>query len=132
MLRSTQSQNLPVTRISLIDTQRRLCQAIAGAPLRKLIVLPDRPNRFERRVRKRRPKQYPWMKKTHHKLKQELANEDLTTSVSAIRNIPFSETGCVQADGSGRSVTDPLAQVSGNCRTPGMLPNCRSRRFAFP
>ena len=40
--------------------------------------------------------------------------------------------GCVQADGSGRSVTDPLAQVSGNCRTPDMPPNCHSRRFAFP
>jgi hypothetical protein len=74
MLRSAQSQNLPVTRISFIDTQRQLCQAMAGAPLRKLLVLPDRPNRFEPRVRKRRPKQYPWMKKPRHKLKQELAN----------------------------------------------------------
>jgi hypothetical protein len=70
MLKSANDQNLPVTRISFIDTQRRLCQAMADTPLRKLLILPDRPNRFEPRVRKRRPKQYPWMQKPRKQLKQ--------------------------------------------------------------
>jgi hypothetical protein len=41
--------------------------------LGELVVNPQRPHRYEPRVRKRRPKQYPLMKKPRHQLKQEMA-----------------------------------------------------------
>jgi len=73
MLKSATNQNVPVTRISFIDAQRQLRQAMVdGYFFSKLIVLPDRPHRCEPRVRKRRPKQYPVMKKPRRKLKQDL------------------------------------------------------------
>jgi hypothetical protein len=73
MLKSATNQNVPVIRISFIDAQRQLRQAmIDGYFCSKLIVLPDRPHRCEPRVRKRRPKQYPVMKKPRRNLKQDL------------------------------------------------------------
>jgi len=39
-----------------------------------LIVNPHRPNRYEPRVRKRRPKQYPLMQRTRQALRKSLAN----------------------------------------------------------
>jgi hypothetical protein len=72
MVKSAKSQNVPVTRISFIDAQRQLCHAVERGPLPKLIVLPVRPHRCEPRVRKRRPKQYPVMKKPRQNLQQDL------------------------------------------------------------
>lgn len=72
MMKSAKSQNVPVNRISFIDAQRQLRQAMVDGHFSKLIVLPDRPHRCEPRVRKRRPKQYPVMKKPRRKLKQDL------------------------------------------------------------
>src|SRR5262249_1115343 len=66
MLQSARRQNVPVPRISFIDAQRRLRHAIPGAPLRTLIVVPERPGRYELRVRKRRPKEYSLMQKPRH------------------------------------------------------------------
>lgn len=77
MLQSAESQNVSVLRISFIDAQRRLCHAVSGVPLRKLIILPDRPHRFEPRVRKRRPKSYRLMTKPRAKLKQALIRQQL-------------------------------------------------------
>ena len=72
MVKSAKSQNVAVARISFIDSQRQLRNAVGKAPLPKLIVLAVRPHRCEPRVRKRRPKQYPVMKKPRHKLQQDL------------------------------------------------------------
>ena len=44
-----------------------------GEKLSMLVVLPHRPNRYEPRVRKRRPKKYKLMNKPRLVLKKELA-----------------------------------------------------------
>ena len=79
MLRAAKRQNVVVTRISFIDAQRWLCHAPIDAPCRALNVLPDRPNRFEPRVRKRRPKEYDLMNKPRQQLKQTLIRKQLTS-----------------------------------------------------
>jgi hypothetical protein len=79
MLRSAKRQNVPVTRISFIDAQRWLCHAPLDAPSRNLIVLPIRPDRFEPRVRKRRPKEFPLMKKPRRHLQQTLVRKRVTS-----------------------------------------------------
>jgi hypothetical protein len=79
MLRAAKRQNVAVTRISFIDAQRWLCHAPLHAPCRALNVLPDRPNRFEPRVKKRRPKNYDLMSKPRQQLKQALIRKQLTS-----------------------------------------------------
>jgi hypothetical protein len=79
MLHSASRQNVPVRRISFIDAQRRLRHAEIAPPHRKLVVLPERPHRFEPRVRKRRPKQYPLMQKPRRQLQQALIRQQLRT-----------------------------------------------------
>ena len=68
-------QQVPVNRISFIDALRWLQSAEYGDELSKLFVNPDRPNRYEPRVRKRRPKNYSLMNKPRKQLKQELAGQ---------------------------------------------------------
>jgi hypothetical protein len=79
MLQASVNQKVPVGRISFIDAQRRLRHAVAGSPSRKLVVVPERPHRFEPRVRKRRPKEFDLMRKPRRQLKQELIRQQLTT-----------------------------------------------------
>ena len=73
MLEAARHQHVNVRRISFIDAVRWLQTASPGNDLAKLVVNPHRPNRLEPRVRKRRPKQYPLMKKPRRQLKKELA-----------------------------------------------------------
>jgi hypothetical protein len=75
MLLAAARQNVDVHRISFIDALRWLQTAEAGDDLPKLVVNPDRPNRLEPRVRKRRPKKYPLMQKPRRQLKKELENK---------------------------------------------------------
>jgi hypothetical protein len=79
MLQSATNQKVPVGRISFIDAQRRLRHAVAGPPSRKLVVVPERPHRFEPRVRKRRPKEFDLMRKPRRQLKQALIRQQLKT-----------------------------------------------------
>jgi hypothetical protein len=79
MLDSARRQNVAVPRISFIDAQRRLRHAIPGAPTRNLIVLPERPGRYEPRVRKRRPKEFDLMQKPRRQLQQDLTRQQLKT-----------------------------------------------------
>ena len=65
-------QKVPISRISFIDALRWLCHPPDRGIQVSLIVLPSRPGRVEPRVRKRRPKQYPLMKKPRAELKQAL------------------------------------------------------------
>jgi hypothetical protein len=58
MLEASHRQNVPVERISFVDALRWLAEARPGAALPKLVVNPDRANRVEPRLTKRRPKQY--------------------------------------------------------------------------
>jgi hypothetical protein len=72
MLEASRRQGVPVNRISFVDALRWLMEARPGAALPKLVVNPDRSDRVEPRVRKRRPKQYPLMTKPRSTLRKSL------------------------------------------------------------
>jgi hypothetical protein len=67
MLKAAARQGVDVERISFIDALRWLCEMKTNG-LPKLVVNPARPGRFEPRVRKRRPKEYPLLKKPRRSL----------------------------------------------------------------
>ena len=72
MLEASRRQGVPVDRISFVDALRWLSEARPGVALPKLVVNPDRADRAEPRVRKRRPKQYPLMTKPRSELRKAL------------------------------------------------------------
>ena len=55
-------QGVDLKRLSFIDALRWLTEAEPEGGVATIVVNPDRPNRAEPRVRKRRPKEYPLMK----------------------------------------------------------------------
>lgn len=71
MLRSARLQHAPVERISFVDALRWLRHG-GDRRLADLVVHPRRPDRFEPRVRKRRPKEYPLMQRPRTQLKRQL------------------------------------------------------------
>ncbi len=71
-------QGVEADRISFIDALRWLAEAYPGDPLTRLIVDPVRPNRFDPRVRKRRPKQFPLMNKSRAELREKLITQRAT------------------------------------------------------
>lgn len=77
MLQAARRQGVPPERISFVDALRWLATARPGDALPQLVVNPLRPGRFEPRVRKRRPKEFPVMKKPRAILRQELAAQAL-------------------------------------------------------
>jgi hypothetical protein len=70
MAAAAQRQKVALERISFIDAWRWLQEAEPTAALPDLVVNPERPGRYEPRVRKRRPKQYPVMKKPRAELRK--------------------------------------------------------------
>lgn len=72
MVEAARRQGVEVERISFVDALRWLVQAKPGDELPKLVVNPERPGRYEPRVRKRRPKQYPLMTKPRSVLRKGL------------------------------------------------------------
>ena len=77
MLEAAGRQGVAPRRVSFVDALRWLRQARAGEPVPVLIVNPDRPGRAEPRVRKRRPKQYPVMKRPRAVLREEIMRQPL-------------------------------------------------------
>ena len=77
MVDAADRQGVAVDRISFVDALRGLTHAKPGDTVPELIVNPERPGRFEPRVKKRRPKQYPLMKKPRNVLKQEMLEQRL-------------------------------------------------------
>ena len=73
MVEASRRQEVEVERISFIDALRWLVSARPGDTLCHLVVNRERPNRYEPRVKKRRPKTYPLMTQPRRELKQELA-----------------------------------------------------------
>jgi hypothetical protein len=65
-------QRVEPGRISFVDALRWLQEARPGEELPKLVVNPDRPGRVQPRVRKRRPKEYPLMKRPRGELRKAL------------------------------------------------------------
>jgi hypothetical protein len=72
VLEAAQRQGVPPERISFVDALRWLATAKPGDELPQLVVNPARPGRREPRVRKRRAKEFPVMKKPRAVLQQEL------------------------------------------------------------
>lgn len=70
-------QRVDVDRISFVDALRWLLEAEPGEAMPRLVVNPSRPGRFEPRVRKRRPKPYPLMKKPRRELRKQLAEKEV-------------------------------------------------------
>ena len=70
-------QRVPPRRVSFVDALRWLRHARPGEPLPRLVVNPDRPDRVEPRVRKRRPKQFPVMKRPRQVLREEILRQKL-------------------------------------------------------
>jgi Transposase DDE domain len=70
-------QHLAVERISFLDALRWLGAPNTGVPLEALFVNPVRPNRAEPRVKKRRPKAFPFMTKPRRTLRQALMQQTL-------------------------------------------------------
>jgi hypothetical protein len=75
MLEAARRQDVPVDRISFIDALRWLRSAGPDTPLPDLIVNPRRPDRFEPRAVKRRPKQYNLMNRPREELRNDLLNQ---------------------------------------------------------
>jgi hypothetical protein len=77
MLSAASTQRVPVARVSFVAALRWLASPTPkGAPL-ILPLNPARPNRYEPRVRKRRPKQYPLLTVPRCKLRQQLVLQHL-------------------------------------------------------
>ena len=72
MLEASHRQGVEVERISFVDALRWLAESGPEDSMPNLVVNPHRPGRFEPRVRKRRPKQYPVMKKPRADLRKAL------------------------------------------------------------
>jgi hypothetical protein len=75
MLQSALQQQIDVERISFLDALRWLGAPDSGIPLEELFVNPWRPNRVDPRVKKRRPKKYPFMTKPRHVLRNQLTQQ---------------------------------------------------------
>jgi hypothetical protein len=68
-------QGVAADRVSVMDTVRWLVGAEGDEDLSVILVNPSRKGRVEPRVRKRRPKQYPLMKKPRAVLRKELTEK---------------------------------------------------------
>ena len=77
MCQSAMLQHLGVERISVVDALRWLGAPSTGIPLGALIVHAIRPRRVEPRVKKRRPKSFPFMIKPRRDLRQLLVQQTL-------------------------------------------------------
>jgi hypothetical protein len=78
MLSAASTQRVPVTRVSFVAALRWLASPTPQDTPLVLPVNPERPNRYEPRVRKRRPKQYPLMTVPRCKLRQQLVQQHVT------------------------------------------------------
>ena len=77
MCQSAMLRHISVERISFMDALRWLGSPNTGIPLRALIVNPTRPYRVEPRVKKRRPKSFPFMITPRQELRQPLIQPEL-------------------------------------------------------
>ena len=76
MCQSATLQHIDVEQISFLDALRWLSAPSRGMPLGVLIIIPIRPHRVEPRVKKRRPKSFPFMIKPRQALRQQLVQQE--------------------------------------------------------
>ena len=72
MCTASQRQEVPVQRISFADALGWLCNNKPGSELRRLKVNPERPDRWEPRLNKRRHDKYSRMTRPRQVLRKEL------------------------------------------------------------
>lgn len=77
ILQSATQQQVGVEQIRFLDALRWLGAPVTDVPLEVLFVNPARPNRIEPRVKKRRPKAFPFMTKPPRTLRQALMQQTL-------------------------------------------------------
>ena len=77
ILQSAQHQQVEVDRMSFLDALRWLGAPNSGVPLEGLYINSSRPHRVEPRVKKRRPKKFPFMSKPRHVLRKHLLQQPL-------------------------------------------------------
>jgi hypothetical protein len=77
MRQSATLQHTEVERISFLDALRWLSAPSPGVPLMTLIVNSARPHRVEPRVKKRRPKSFPFMITPQQALRQQLVPQEI-------------------------------------------------------
>jgi hypothetical protein len=82
---SAMRQHRNVERISFLEALRWRGAPDTGMPLRALLVNPIRPQRVAPRVKKRRPKSFPFMLKPRQELRQQLIQQGLKGELHAIR-----------------------------------------------
>jgi hypothetical protein len=75
MVRISHEQQLPLNRVSFVDAVRWLEQALTAEPPLRLFVNPNRPNRIEPRVIKRRHGQFNLMTRPRPVLRQLLLSQ---------------------------------------------------------
>src|SRR5262245_55514682 len=75
ILQSAKKQQVDLERISFLDALRWLGAPGSGVPLEELLVNPTRPHRVEPRVKKRRPKKFPFMNTPRHVLRKRLIEQ---------------------------------------------------------
>ena len=72
MVESARVQEVSVDRVGFLDALRWLIAPGPVGDVNQILINPSRPDRVEPRVRKRRPKQYPLMKKPRSELRNHL------------------------------------------------------------
>lgn len=75
MMESARVQRVEPDRISLIDAIRWMTDPESQGDAPILVVNPNRPGRYQPRVRKRRPKQYPLMTKPRAEYRKDLRDK---------------------------------------------------------
>lgn len=74
MLYSAHARQVEVQRLCFVDALRWVAAPLTCVPLTHLLVNPFRPGRLEPRVKKHRPKEFPFMTKPRALLRQQLLN----------------------------------------------------------
>jgi len=77
MLAAARGQSARLAQVSFVDALRWLAEACHYQPALQLHINPERCNRIEPRVRKRRPKEYPLMKQPRRQLRQQLRRKQV-------------------------------------------------------
>ena len=77
MVESARAQRVAEDRVGFVDAIRWLIAPGLGGDIGQILINPSRADRVEPRVRKRRPKQYPVMKKTRAELRAGLLGKEV-------------------------------------------------------
>jgi Transposase DDE domain len=104
ILPSAQLPRVDAARISFLDALQWFGAPSTGMPVAALIINPARPHRVEPGVRKRRPKNFPFISKPRQELRIQLMKQALGASLHAIRVYPLLSTSVVMWGNRARAI----------------------------